>query len=161
MNAILSDFGLKPRKYNIELLEEIYSIAEEDKSLFERLSEKYGMKSYKVNKYPDWLVAKWRGYSYDYTRWISAEIEFANNIYMTDECLHEEYAERRLHWTKAIGYCHCLKDLLREIYDCTGNRLGEYAEISALIDKEVLLLKGLRKSDNGIYKKKLKELNAR
>jgi len=144
------DFGLKPRSYDVELLKDIYKISDEDKTKLDEISAKYGMKSYIVKKIPDWMVVNWRNDMSTLIRNASTEIELANSIYVT---MQEEYTERRLHWEKSIGYLCAIKDMLQEIIDIIKPQLGAYTEISKLLEKEIRLIKGVRKSDKSFLNK--------
>jgi hypothetical protein len=154
---MMRDFGVKPRKYNIELIENIYELTEDDKKVLELLSNKYGMADYLVKKYPDWIIEDWRQSILDDLKNIGREIELANNIYISKECPREEYAERRKHWTLAIGYCNSLKDTLNHLIDTIHKdvKLGAYENVFKKIKEEILLLKSLRKSDKKSLEKAL------
>lgn len=73
-----------------------------------------------------------------------------NSIYITCK---EEYSERRIAWDKAIGYCNALKDKFHEILSTIKVSVGAYQVVGELLQKEINLLKGVRKSDNQILTK--------
>lgn len=158
LNLILMrDFGIKPRTYSIELIQEIYELNETDKEILKEISTKYGMDNVKVNKYPQWMIDDWRSSALDVVKKIGAEIEIANNIYISKECPNEEYAERRKHWTLAIGYCNALKDILDDIINTAYKdiKIGAYESIFEKLKNEIILLKAIRKSDKKALMKAL------
>lgn len=139
------DFGLKPRTYDIDLLKKIYEPTDEDAALLVRISAKYGMNSYEIDRFPRWLVDSIR----QEVRWelkhLCVEVELANSIWLSDERTHNA---RRTHWDLAIGYCNALKDSLHEVVDCFKVKPSFIEETITMIDREIKLLKGMRKSDN-------------
>ena len=145
---LMRDFGLKRRRYEVALMEEIYEIADEDKAAFEGLCGKYGIESFVVDKYPAWLVESWRRRILEILDNIGAELESANSIYAL---LPDEWIERRLHWDRALGWCNALKDKLQDIVYRTGGdvSLGAHRKASEMLSKEMNLIKGVRKSDYG------------
>jgi hypothetical protein len=154
---LMRDFGIKPRSYSVELLHEIYNLEETDRHTLETILNKYGMDSSEINKYPPWLIADWRTNIRHITAQIGTEIELANNIYISKECPNEEYAERRKHWTLAIGYCNALKDALNEVLDCVSVKVSAYELVFEKLQKEMLLLKAIRKSDKKALEKALQK----
>ena len=145
---LMRDFGLKKRKYETALMEEIYQMSEEDKQAYEDLMTKIGAKSSIIDKYPSWLIDNWRQSIMGILDNLGTELELANSIYVMTE---QEGIERRLHWDRAIGYCNALKDKLQDIIFCMQSdiALGAYEEISKRLSKEINLIKGVRKSDKG------------
>ena len=146
---LMRDFGLKKRKYDIALMEEIYEMSEEDKNNYESLMKKIGAESSIIDKYPSWLIDVWRRSIIEILDNIGIQIEIANSCYVTTV---EEAVERRLAWDRAIGYLNALKDKLQDIIYCvqTDITLGCYRDIVQKLKKEISLIKGVRKSD---YKK--------
>lgn len=156
---LMRDFGLKPRSYDVKLVESIYSLTEEDKQTLENISEKYGMKTYAIKKYPEWMVADMRTGIRASIKGIGTHIEIANNIFIGDagkdkgEDLNRRvreglYIERRKQWSMAIGYCNALKDGLQEVLETFSVQKNQYEIVFGLIKKEIDLLKGVRKSDS-------------
>lgn len=147
---IARDFGLKAKSYDVDLLNKIYNLSDEDKAILDNISIKYGMRSFDVKKLPDWLVQHWRDDMIVIIRNASTEIELANSIYVT---MKEEYTERRIHWNRALGYLNSIKDMLQEMIEMMKPPLGAYTEISKILEKEIRLIKGVRKSDNAFLNK--------
>ena len=146
---LMRDFGLKKRKYDIALMEEIYQMTEEDKKCYEDLMTRLGATSSIVDKYPAWLIDSWRTSVMNILDNIGIQIELANSTYVVTQ---EEFNERRLAWDRAIGFCNALKDKLQDIIFCIQSdiTLGCYESISVRLSREISLIKGVRKSD---YKK--------
>lgn len=143
---LMRDFGIKPRHYSVDLIQQIYDLDENDETVLREIMNKYGMDSSQIQKYPKWLVDSWRTQIRQIMSNMGVEIELANSIFITSM---DEYYERRKHWTLAIGYCNALKDVFHEILDCLPDvKVGAYTEVSILLKKEIELLKGVRKSDN-------------
>lgn len=151
---IARDFGIKPRTYTTHLVSKIYELSEEDEKTLNDMSTKYGMNSVVIEKYPQWLINSLRTETREYTRHIGVEIELANSIFIHEAISKESYAERRKHWELAIGYCNALKDELNEIVECFHPKASAYEELVKLIDKEIALLKGIRKHDGKTFKNK-------
>lgn len=152
---LMRDFGIKKRTYTIELIENIYELSNEDKMELETIMNKYGINSAEVDKYPDWLITQWRSDVMILMRNLGVEIELGNSIYITTE---EEYQERRKHISLAIGYCNALKDKFQEILSCINVKIGAYEEVAIMLQKEINLLKGVRKADNKVINKIRQEL---
>lgn len=56
IQILMRDFGIKKKTYSLSLVEDIYNINDEDKTILEELMNKYQISSYDVDKYPSWLV---------------------------------------------------------------------------------------------------------
>jgi hypothetical protein len=131
-------------------MNEIYKFDEDDRKEFMRIAEQYGVESFVVNKYPEWLINGWRNEILMILNNIGIEIECANALYITN--IHEYY-NRRMHWNNALGYCLALKDKLHEVISCINVKIGAYVAAFELITKELKLLKAVRKSDNRLLPK--------
>jgi hypothetical protein len=147
---LMRDFGVKARTYKFELMSEIYKFEDEDRETFKNISSKYGIESFELEKYPDWLINGWRNEIMMILNNIGIEIESANALYITNIY---EYYNRRMHWNNAIGYCMALQDKFHEILSCIKVKLAAYESIFEMLVKEVKLLKGVRKSDNKLLNK--------
>ncbi len=147
---LMRDFGIKKRTYNVTLISDIYELSDEDKKVLEEITLKYGIDSVLIDKYSEWLVSAWRNETREILTNLGVQIELANSIYITCK---EEYFERRIAWDKAIGYCNALKDKFHEILSTIKVSVGAYKVVAELLQKEINLLKGVRKSDNQILTK--------
>lgn len=152
---LMRDFGIKARSYSAELMGNIYNISAEDMSALNNLHEKYGITSYYINKYPEWLINGWRSEILMILNNLGIEINCANSVYVTNMF---EYYNRRNHWNNAIGYCLSLMDKLHEIISCIRVSIGAYEVVFDMIEKEIKLIKGIRKSDNKLVNRLSNEL---
>lgn len=141
---VMRDLGVKKKTYSIKFLFQVYNVEEIDKETINRIAEKYGMTEVESEKYGIWIIEHWKDSLMEATRRLGIELELANNIYIT---IDDEYIERRRHWNNAIGWCHVLKNTLREIIECLNVKVGAYEILIGRLWKEISLLKGLRKSD--------------
>lgn len=148
---LLRDFGIKQKTYTLHFLEKSYEMDPDDRATLEALADKYSMKASAVDIYPEWIVNAWRTEIMAMLNSIGVEIELANNIFITQdnkEVNNRLYLERRTHWTNAISYCNALKDKLQEILYCIDVKTGAYEEVGKKLNREIQLLKAVRKSDN-------------
>lgn len=146
---LLKDFGIKSRRRNLEFAKEVYDIDEEDLSEIEDILSAYNIKNSFIDNFPSWLIDKERDYFMDLLRSLMKNICSANTIHITNE---EEYMMRRNYQTKAICECeNLLQEMQYVIYVCHPN-VEKYMVYVDIIEKEILLLKGWRKSDNKIIK---------
>ncbi len=155
---LMRDFGVKKKVYEVKTIEKMYNINSDDKVSLEAIMQKYNISSIDVDKYPEWLINKWREMVLDLLSKIGTEIRLFNSIYMSKESLYsaeQEYLIRRQHITNAIGYLFALKDRLQEIIVVLDSdaSIGAYAELNKKIDHEITLLKGVRQSDNKLFEK--------
>ncbi len=146
---LLKDFGLKDRRRNLEYAKEIYHFSDEDINQLENILTSYNMKNSFIDCFPSWFIDKERMYFMDLLRDLIHNITCANTIYITNK---EEYFERRNYQNRAISIC---EDLLQEmqyiIYVCHPNA-EKYMVYVDIIELEITLLKGWRKSDNKVAK---------
>ena len=110
----------------------------DEKVRYEKLSEK--------NKaFDEWFVKDQRQTVVDCLRTITAEVYTANSIYPT---YMEELVERRLHQDRAIGQCYRLTQELQYAIETLPVDVNKYLRFATMIQTEINLLKGWRKSDN-------------
>lgn len=89
----------------------------------------------------------------DLLRNIVEEFTYGNSIYPSNNiALLAEYIERRKHITKAISVCYILRNELNYIARILPVDLNRYKNISENIEKQILLFKGVRQSDNRFLK---------
>ena len=146
---LLKDFGIKSRRRNLEFAKEVYDIDEDDLSEIEDILSAYNIKNSFIDNFQSWLIDKERDYFMDLLRSLMKNICSANTIHITNE---EEYMMRRNYQTNAICDCeNLLQEMQYVIYVCHPN-VEKYMVYVDIIEKEILLLKGWRKSDNKIIK---------
>ena len=91
----------------------------------------------------------------DCLRSITEEVYVANSIYPT---YREELVERRVHQDRAVGQCYRLTQELQYAIETLPVDVNKYLRFAEMIQTEINLLKGWRKSDNK-FKSALQEGN--
>lgn len=146
---LLRDFGIKQKNTDVNVFAREYAMDKTDKSLFNELCEKYKITTL-VESYPRWLINEFRESILINLRELLANITSANSIYPI--CI-EEWNERRIKQDRAIGNCETLLQEMAYVIATVPVDAEKYMEYVGLIEKEIALLKGWRKSDNKIRKK--------
>lgn len=135
----------------------------------ERRIEKY-QKSHSACDDVDRVVERWKTKKDAFEKWfiddegaallnilrsIESEFTFGNSIYPSDTpAKMEEFNERRKHIDAAIAYCYVLKQEIQYIIRTLPVDLNKYTRFAELIDEQIDLYKGVRKSDNRFLNKK-------
>ena len=99
--------------------------------------------------FEQWFIVDERKYIIDLLRELITNITMANNIFPT---LEYEYIERRLYQDKAIGICNALLQELQYAIETLPVDVNNYIRFADLLQDEIRLLKGWRKSDNRFRK---------
>lgn len=144
---LLRNFGIKDKVRNATALTK--NMSEEDKIVFNELVKKYGQ-LYILDEYPDWLIDKMRNNILNILHSIIMNITQANTIYPVFE---SEFFERRNFQNRAIGNCEQLLQEMQYIISVIPTDINKYLQYTRMIEKEIALLKGWRKSDNRILKR--------
>ena len=110
----------------------------EEKSRYDRLMEKN-------RAFDEWFIEDERKVIVDCLRSIGENVFLANSIYPT---YMEELIERRLCQDKAIGLCYRLTQELQYAIETLPVDVNKYLRFAEMIQTEINLLKGWRKSDN-------------
>lgn len=113
-------------------------LTSEEKSRYDRLMEKN-------RAFDEWFIEDERKVIVDCLRSIGENVFLANSIYPT---YMEELIERRLCQDKAIGLCYRLTQELQYAVETLPVDVNKYLRFAEMIQTEVNLLKGWRKSDN-------------
>lgn len=95
--------------------------------------------------FAEWFIKDERQAVVDCLRSIGEEVFTANSIYPT---YMEELVERRLHQDRAIGQCYRLTQELQYAIETLPVDVNKYLRFAEMIQTEINLLKGWRKSDN-------------
>lgn len=146
---LLKDFGIKSRRRNLEFAKDVYDIEDEDVEEIENILSSYDLKNSFIDNFPSWLIDKERDYFMDLLRSLMKNICSANTIHITNK---EEYYMRRNYQTQAICDCENLLQEMQYIIYVTHPNVEKYMPYVDIIEKEIALLKGWRKSDNKIMK---------
>jgi len=143
-DLLLRDFGIKKKVRNTEILAKA-GMSEEDADEIKRLISKYDISPAITDEYPIWLVEHFRTRILNIMTVMVLNIRMANSIYPNSR---EEFFERRLHQDRAIGNCDQLLEMMQYIMSVFPVDAQKYMRYVEMIDRERLLLKGWRKSDN-------------
>ncbi len=146
---LLKDFDIKSRRRNLEFAKDVYDIEDEDVEEIENILSAYDLKNSFIDNFPSWLIDKERDYFMDLLRSLMKNICSANTIHITNK---EEYYMRRNYQTQAICDCENLLQEMQYIIYVTHPNVEKYMPYVDIIEKEIALLKGWRKSDNKIMK---------
>lgn len=139
---LLRDLGLKKTVRNIRL--NTKEMEEADYITWNSINEKYGFARI-PGDYPEWLIEKLRTSIWDITRDLMLNITRAYTVWATTRA---EADLRRLSQDKAIADCESLLKELELAIDVLPVDAEKYMQYVEIIDKEIALLKGWRKSDN-------------
>lgn len=90
----------------------------------------------------------------DILRKISEEFTIANSIFPSniDEIKVSDYLKRRGHLNEAIGLCYTLKQELYYVFRILPVDLNKYKRFNEMINLQIDLFKGVRKSDCKFFK---------
>ncbi len=151
---LLRDFG-----FDLDKSEKFLSKAFGGKSYEELTPEekdRYNKRKVKLKAFCDWFIPDERQVVMDCLREITACIYGANSIYPT---CREELVERRLLQDKAIGQCYRLTQELQFVIETLPVDVDKYTRFAEMIQTEINLIKGWRKSDNK-FKRAISEQTA-
>ena len=138
-----------------------YSFPKEEKRLSKRFGNRpYGELSDTEKAHHDRLKARWeafdewfvkdeRGVIIDCLREITKHVFIANSIYPT---CNEELIRRRIHQDEALGQCYRLAQELQYAIETLPVDVNAYTQFGEMIQTEIALIKGWRKSDNKFHR---------
>lgn len=142
-DLLLRDFG-----YNLDKatrnVEKTFSgrpyeeLSPDEKVRYEKLMEKN-------IAFTEWFIADERKVIVDCLRTITEEVYVANSIYPV---YWDELVERRIHQDRAVGQCYRLTQELQYAIETLPVDVNKYLRFAEMIQTEINLLKGWRKSDN-------------
>lgn len=144
---LLRDFGVKTRMRDIDFYAS--KMSEEDAQFFESLLDKYEIQHKLPEEYPNWLIHKFRDMIFDTTQTMIKSITSAYSIWPTNQV---EVEEKRIWQDRAIGACENLLQDFTLIIDILPVNANKYVRYVDMIEKEIKLLKGWRKSCNKFFK---------
>lgn len=155
---LLRDFGIKRKVRQASAVAKSCRMEAQDAEQFLALLEKYALTNTLAEDYPSWWLIERRRTIDRICATMMQNIRAANSIRVTTEA---EYHERRILQDRAIGNADQLLEELQYVIAVLHRTLGvdvdKYLPFADLIQKEILLLKGWRKSGN----RKLTELRQR
>ncbi len=144
---LMRDFGVKTFHRNIHFVADVHDFEKEDAEVVQQIFDKYDLDRCFVDEFPMWLLDKERIYFMDILRSLFKNIVKANSIYPVNM---NEYYERRNYQNSAIGDCEDLLQEMQYILTIMPVNAEKYMKYVEMIEKEIALLKGWRKSDNKI-----------
>ena len=134
--------------YGVGFSRHYEELSPDEKVRYEKLMEKN-------TAFAEWFIADERKVIVDCLRSITEEVYVANSIYPT---YREELIERRVHQDRAVGQCYRLTQELQYAIETLPVDVNKYLRFAEMIQTEINLLKGWRKSDNK-FKSALQEGN--
>lgn len=142
-DLLLRDFGYDLTKAEKDLKRNfggrnVEELNPDEITRYAKLKEKY-------KAFDEWFVMNQRETIMDCLHSIGEEVFTANSIYPT--CM-EELIERRIHQDRAIGQCYRLTQELQYSIETLPVDVNKYTRFADMIQTEVNLIKGWRKSDN-------------
>lgn len=142
-DLLLRDFGYDLERADKRVLRVFGGRAYEELNPVEKA--RYDKLKAKNEAFDEWFISDERQVIVDCLRTIGEEVFVANSIYPT---YMEELVERRLHQDRAIGQCYRLTQELQYAIETLPVDVNKYLRFGELIQTEINLLKGWRKSDN-------------
>lgn len=152
-DLLLRDFGVKARQRDPHIYPKRFAMDKEDGERFLELCDKYKITSI-VDDYPKWLIDEFRESILLNLRELLANITAANSIYPT--CMIE-LDERRIRQDRAIANCEVLLQEMSYALSVLPVDVNKYMGYVDMIQREIALLKGWRKSDNKLKNRLLKK----
>lgn len=143
---LLRDFGVKSRIRNIEFYKT--KMEEVDAKLFGELLDKYDIQNI-PEEYPSWLIDRFRNSILDICQKMVKSITCAYTLWPTNQV---EYEEKRLWQDRAIMMCEALLQEMTLAIDILPVNANKYVNYVNMIEEEIRLLKGWRKSTNKFNK---------
>ncbi len=148
---LLRDFGAKPKVRTLQNLQEAHKMSDEDAKTLSDLMDKYNLGDRVLETFPEWWIEQRRLKLDEILSDLLIAIRKANSIYPQTMI---EYEERRLNQTRAIALIDCLTEELSFVvsllHKSIGLDLDRLTPFLHLIEKEYILLKAWRKTDNKI-----------
>lgn len=146
-DLLLRDFGYSFEKAEKNLNKRFSGrpyeeLDEAEKRNYDRLKARWAA-------FDEWFIEDERKVVIDAIRSIVREVYIANSIYPTCE---DELVERRIHQDLAVGYCYDLTQELQYAIETLPVDVNTYLRFGDMIQTEINLIKGWRKSDNKFRK---------
>lgn len=142
-DLLLRDFGYDLDRANKRMSKWFGERGYEELKPEERI--RYDKVKAKNRAFDEWFIVDERKTIIDCLRTITAEVYTANSIYPQ---YPEELVERRIHQDRAIGQCYRLTQELQYAIETLPVDVDKYLRFGEMIQTEINLLKGWRKSDN-------------
>lgn len=144
----INDFG-----YSLDKCRERrarYETQHKDVSDLDKIMKRYDKK---LESFDRWFIDDECAVLVQLLRNIDKYFTLGNSIYPSDNIAgFAEYLKRREHITTAISLCYVLKHEINYIIRTLPVDNNKYQHISADVDKQIQLFKGVRKADNRFLK---------
>lgn len=142
-DLLLRDFGynLDKATKNVEKTfggRSYEELSPDEKVRYEKIMEKN-------IAFAEWFIKDERKVIVDCLRTITEKVYVANSIYPV---YWDELVERRIHQDRAVGQCYRLTQELQYAIETLPVDVNKYLRFAEMIQTEINLLKGWRKSDN-------------
>lgn len=111
----------------------------------DNLKAQYDRQMERCKAFESWFVSDQRNAVMNCIRQVTANVYAANSIYPT---CYEELVERRLCQDRALGACYTLVQELQYAIEVLPVDINTYTRFAEMIETEIKLIKGWRKSDN-------------
>lgn len=143
---LLKDFGIRNKVRKPSSI--VDGMSGEDADIVTGILDKY-QKTFILDEYPSWFVDKLRTEILNISYSIVMNIVQANSIYPNSSA---ECQDRRKFQDHAIGNCEQLLQEMQFIISMIPVDANKYMPYVDMIEREIKLLKGWRKSDNRFVK---------
>lgn len=144
---LLTDLGIKNKVRKVASITD--KMSEKDAEIFTALADKYNYNSV-IEEYPQWIITHCRTNILNLLHSLIMNITAANSIYPVTI---PEYNQRRCLQDYAIGNCEQLLQEFQFVIDILPVNANRMMHFVGMIEKEIALLKGWRKSDNKILQR--------
>lgn len=152
-NLASMQFGFDADKYEKSI--QRYAENHKQAANVDEVVERYRRKKEAFIK---WFIPEERKAVIDLAREITKEFSIGNAIFPTRDnpARIEEYNARRIHMDNAIAYCFALKQEIHYVMETLPVDMNKFCRFADMIDREIALIKGVRKADNRFLGKKKK-----
>ena len=153
---IMNDFGFSEDKYEkqIKRFEEMLKDNPRKDDIVAKMR-------HKKERFYEKFISREADAVLDMLRKIQIDFTEGNSIYPDDQNgtqqLFMEFCERRRHMDGCIAGCHALKQEIQYIAETLPVDKNKYVRFSDAIDKQISLIKGVRRASNSFLKKKKKD----
>ena len=142
---MLQDFGFSQEKYKKQI--EKYHHDHQSNPNVEEIINRWRKKAESFHR---WFIDKECDAISEILRKIDTEFTIANSIYPSSkpEFKAADYCQRRKHLNEAIAECYVLKSEINYVIRTLPVDINKFKRFATLIDEQIALFKGVRKSDN-------------
>jgi len=151
---MMNDFGYSEEKY-LEYIEWYRRSHEGSCENIDELVEKHMVRCRAFHK---WFIETERNTISDILRIIQEEFTTGNSIFISEtQAKFREFKERRIHIDLSIAKCYLLKHEIQYVIRTLPVDNNKFCRFDDMIEKQISLIKGVRKSDNRKFRSILKK----